>query len=711
MSTGDYINFFFEPESVAVVGASPVKGKPSRIILDNLRRIGFEGAVYPVNPRYASIDGLRCYPSMTDVEEPIDLAVIVLPAPEVPGILRESSDKFKGAIVVSGGFKEIGDDGKRLEEDLRDLVREKGFRLLGPNCLGIYDTLSRMDTFFVPRERMRRPSKGGISVLTQSGSFAVMLMDYLASEGIGVARVVSYGNRADVGESDCLRFLAEDEATKAVILYMESVDRGRDFLEAASLCAARKPLVVLKVGRRKAGVQAVRSHTGAVSGKHEVYQAAFKKVGAVEMEGYEGLRDACKILNAYVPVLGSRILIVTDGGGVGASMADACEDAGMEVKRLSERARYLLRSKLPPFSSLENPIDLTGSATDEDYVAALDLGLKDGYELAIATVIWGAPEITPGLVDEIEKVKEEHRKPIVVCSPGGKFSKDMSLAFERKGIPAFSSPESAVRAASVLVRSKVRDRGPRAPEPVRRPEDLRKRDQARDLAGEIVSRARSMGRRSLLESEAKSLASAWGIEVPRSAFITDPEAFDFDFDAEGLEPPLVLKAVSPDLFHKVDVGGVVTGIRSSAELRSAAGEMRRRLEVRAPHAKIEGFLIEETVSGAEFLVGGVREPKFGPVIVFGLGGFMVELIRDITFRLAPLDEKEALVMMREVKSYPLLRGFRGIEPANLKKLSCIIVTLSDILMEMEMIEEIEINPLMVKGDGIKAADVRVLLRE
>lgn len=702
MSTGDDISFFFEPESVAVVGASPVMGKPSRIILDNLRRIGFEGAIYPVNPRYASIDGLRCYPSMTDVEEPIDLAVIVLPATEVPGILRESSDKFKGAIVVSGGFKEIGNDGKRLEEDLRDLVREKGFRLLGPNCLGIYDTLSRMDTFFVPRERMRRPSKGGISVLTQSGSFAVMLMDYLASEGIGVARVVSYGNRADVGESDCLRFLAEDEATKAVILYMESVDRGRDFLEVASLCAAKKPLVVLKVGRRKAGVQAIRSHTGAVSGKHEVYQAAFKKVGAVEMEGYEGLRDACKILNAYVPVLGSRVLIVTDGGGVGASMADACEDAGMEVKRLSERAKSLLGSKLPPFSSLENPIDLTGSATDKDYVAALDLGLKDGYDLAIATVIWGAPEITPGLVDDIEKVKEDHRKPIVVCSPGGKFSKDMSLAFERKGIPAFPSPESAVRAASVLVISKVS-------EPERRPEDLRKIDQARDLAGEIVSRARSMGRRSLLESEAKFLASAWGIEVPRSAFIADPEAFDFE--AEGLEPPLVLKAVSPDLFHKVDVGGVVTGIRSSAELRSTAGEMRRRLEVRAPHAKIEGFLIEETVSGAEFLVGGVRDPKFGPVIVFGLGGFMVELIRDITFRIAPIDEKEALVMMREVKSYPLLRGFRGIEPANLKKLSSIIVTLSDILMEMEMIEEIEINPLMVKGDGIKAADVRVILRK
>ena len=427
------------------------------------------------------------------------------------------------------------------------------------------------------------------------------------------------------------------------------------------------------------------------------------------MEGYEGLRDACKILNAYVPVLGNRILMVTDGGGVGASMADACEDAGMEVKRLSERARLLLRSKLPLFSSLENPIDLTGSATDEDYVAALDLGLKDGYDLAIATVIWGAPEITPGLVDEIEKVKEEHRKPIVVCSPGGKFSKDMSLAFERKGIPVFPSPESAVRAASVLVRSKVRERSLRAPEPERRPEDLRKIDRARDLAGEIVSRARSMGRRSLLESEAKSLASAWGIEVPRSALTTDPEAFDFE--AEGLEPPFVLKVVSPDLFHKVDVGGVVTGIRSLAELRSAAREMRRRLEDRVPHAKIEGFLIEETVSGAEFLVGGVRDPKFGPVIVFGLGGFMVELIRDITVRLAPLDEKEALVMMSEVKSYPLLRGFRGIEPVDLKKLSSIIVTFSDILMEMEMIEEIEINPLMVKGDGIKAADVRVLLRE
>ncbi len=390
-------------------------------------------------------------------------------------------------------------------------------------------------------------------------------------------------------------------------------------------------------------------------------------------------------------------------------MADACEDTGMEVKRLSERARSVLRSKLPPFYSLENPIDLTGSATDEDYVAALDLGLKDGYDLAIATMIWGAPAITPNLVDDIEKVNKEDRKPIVVCSPGGKFSKDMSLAFERKGIPAFPTPESAVRAASVLVRSRVRERGLLASEPERRPEDIRKIDLARDHAGAIIGRARSMGRRSLLESEAKSLASAWGIEVPRSMLITDPE--DFDFDTEGFEPPLVLKAISPDMFHKVDVGGVVMGIRSSAELRSAAEEMRRRLEVRVPSVKIEGFLIEETITGAEFLVGGIRDPQFGPVIAFGLGGFMVELIKDITFRLAPLDEKEALEMMSEVKSYPLLRGYRGIEPVNLKKLSSIIVTISDILMKMEMVEEIEINPLMVKGDEIKAADVRVLLIE
>jgi acetyl-CoA synthetase (ADP-forming) len=450
MNTGKDISFFFNPRSIAVVGASSAPDKPSHIILESLKRIDFQGNIYPVNPNYSHIDDQKCYSSLAEIKDDIDVAIFILPAPMVIEELKDPNIKLKGAIIVSAGFKETEEEGERLEKELRDIVDRRGIRIIGPNCLGIFDNISRMDTFFVPEERVKRPKRGKLSILTQSGSFAVMIMDDMESENIGVARIVSYGNRVDVGEVDCLEFLADDEATEVIAIYMESIDDGRKFVDVASRVTKRKPVIVKKVGKRDAGIDAARSHTGAISGKYEIYKAAFKKSGIIETDGYEGLKDACKVLNAYKMVAGNKVLIVTDGGGVGVSLADACEDIGLEVKALSKDARKRLISRVPCISATHNPIDLTGSVRDEDYVTALNEGLRDGYDMVIVSVLWAPPEITEGLIDKLKDVKDTFNIPMIISSPSGEYPRKMAKEFEKNGLPVFYTPESAVRAAAVL---------------------------------------------------------------------------------------------------------------------------------------------------------------------------------------------------------------------------------------------------------------------
>ncbi|HAP66375.1 MAG TPA: CoA-binding protein, partial [Nitrospinae bacterium] len=405
---------------------------------------------YPVNPKYKFINEKRCYSSIAEIGSDIDIAVIALPAHVVAESLKSAGKKVKGAIIVSSGFKEMGDEGIKLEQDIKEIAEKNRIRVMGPNCLGIYDTISNVDTFFIPRDRIGRPDKGGISIISQSGSFAGTIMDELAYEGIGVARVISYGNRVDVGETDCLEFLTDDDATKVVALYIESIDDGRRFIDAASRCTRKKPVIAVKVGRRDAGVHAARSHTGAMTGRYEIYSAAFKKAGIIEVNGYEELKDACRVLNVYSLAKAKRVLIITDGGGIGVRIADACDNSGLEVTGLSEEIKKSLSSKLPPFCSVGNPIDLTGSVTDEYYITALEEGLKDGFDIAIVTVLWGPPQLSEELVDKLKGAIQRHNTPIIICSPGGKFTKKINSIFEGKGMPVFSTPESAVRAATIL---------------------------------------------------------------------------------------------------------------------------------------------------------------------------------------------------------------------------------------------------------------------
>lgn len=450
MTIEEHIDFFFKPESIALIGASPNPEKLSYTILESLLKMEFPGKIYLVNPGYQEIRGLKCYPTPGEIKDKIDIAIFAVPASNVLEILSGPVGNIKGAIIVSSGFRETGDEGKEMEARLKEIIKEKEIRVIGPNCLGIYDTASKVDTFFISSDKVERPARAGVSVLTQSGSFAAMIMDEMANEGAGVARVVSYGNKVDVDESDCLEFLAGDDATKAVALYIESVGNGRRFLTAASRCAQKKPVVALKVGKREPGARAASSHTGAVSGRYEAYEAAFRKAGIIEVASYEELKDACKVLNRYRLAEGKRILIITDGGGIGISIADTCEEAGLKIPEIASEVVRKLKEKLPAFASVGNPIDLTGSVRDEHYIITLQEAFGDGYDLAIVSLLWGPPLLTPGVAGKLRDFADSCGKPILICSPGGNFSRETASLFTEVGIPVFFTPDSAVRAAIVL---------------------------------------------------------------------------------------------------------------------------------------------------------------------------------------------------------------------------------------------------------------------
>ncbi len=450
----DDISFFFSPESIAIIGASPAGGKVSNSVMENLRLTGYEGRVSLVNPKYDSINEVKCLDSVTDISEDVDLAIVCVPASAAATVMEEiASKKVKGAILVTAGFKEIGEQGAEIEERISQIARQSGVRLMGPNCLGIFDNISKLDTFFIVRDRIKRPPIGGLSILSQSGSFAGTIMDSLADMGEGVARIVNYGNRADVGETECLEFLAEDPATTAVGIYIESVDDGQKFIRAAQKCVQKKPVFAIKIGRHEAGISATRSHTGAIAGRYEIYRAAFRKAGIIEVTGYGEFLDACRLLTRLKKSGGKRVLILTDGGGMGASVADACADHGLDVTPLPDEVKEKLSSQLPAFCAISNPMDITGSATDQDFITVLDAAMAH-YDMVIVMALWGPPLLTDALIGMIKDASVRIAKPFIMCNPGGAYTKKRNKMFEKAGLPVLTTPESAARAAKILSKIK-----------------------------------------------------------------------------------------------------------------------------------------------------------------------------------------------------------------------------------------------------------------
>ncbi len=445
---------FFNPRSVAIVGASPREGKVGRVLLENFIK-RFRGRVYPINPKYSEILGLKCYPSIRDVPEPIDLVVIAVPAPIVPSILRECGEKgVKSVIIISGGFRETGtEEGMRLEKDVEEISRKYGIRVIGPNCIGIYDNWSGVDTFFLPDEKMMRPPKGYISFISQSGAFASALLDYMAYHGIGVSRAISYGNKVDVDDVDLIDYLGRDDKTKIIIMYVEAfkTGRGRLFLEKAREVLKEKPIVVYKAGKTTRGGMAAASHTAALAGSYEVYRAAFRQIGVIEAMSFDEIFDLAKVLLTQPLMNGNRVFVVTDAGGIGVMLTDALTSEGFEMPITPGDLKRELREILPPHCIVENPIDLTGDADDERFRVVLEKILPKPYVDAV--VIGALPQIpgmTPRIIDYFVEVKNKYKKPMIVIDIGSETAEKFKADLEDKGIPVYESPERAARALKAL---------------------------------------------------------------------------------------------------------------------------------------------------------------------------------------------------------------------------------------------------------------------
>ncbi|KKO20037.1 MAG: CoA-binding protein [Candidatus Brocadia sp.] len=446
---------FFHPSSVAIVGATEKPGSLPGIILKNLLDMGFQGRMYPVNPKYETVFGLRCFPSLLDIPDEVALTVIAIPAPLVLEVVQQQARKcIHHAIIISAGFREMGVEGTKMEEEIKQVAIKNDIRILGPNCLGVLDNYANFTTSFLSWERVSYPKKGSLSILSQSGAFAIALLDLASQEGLGIAKMVNYGNRLDVGESALLPFLRDDAHTRVIAIYMESVDYGRRFIEAARSCSEKKPIVALKVGKGAAGIAAARSHTGAIAGNYAIYQAAFLKAGIIEANGLEEFIDGVKALSMQSPPRGNRILIVTNGGGFGVIVADHCSENGLDVPLPSAQLKEKLRNKLSAFYVVSNPVDLTGSACDRDYHTALTacMAESDEYDAAIIIPLMAPQGMTEKVVDLIADTMKRSGKPAVICTVGGAFTLKIKQLFEEREFPVYPSPERSAKAMSMLLK-------------------------------------------------------------------------------------------------------------------------------------------------------------------------------------------------------------------------------------------------------------------
>jgi acetyltransferase len=696
-----------EPQSVAVIGASRQPGTVGYAVLSNLLMGQYTGVVYPVNPKAKAICGVRAYSSVTEIPDPVDLAVVIVRASLVPQVLEECGQKgIKGAIVISAGFKETGPEGAKLEAQVKEIAHHYGIALVGPNCLGVINTDPnyRLNASFAKE----MPLPGNIAFISQSGALCTAVLDYAKGQGIGFSKVVSLGNKADVNENDFLAYLWQDPQTQVILLYIEELSDGRRFLQLAREITgegdSRKPILALKAGRTPAGARAVASHTGSLAGSDEVYEALFAQAGVLRADTVEDLFEyAIAFANQPLPN-GRRTVIITNAGGPGIMATDACVRYGLELAQLSEKTLDQLREKLPPHASLLNPIDLIGDAQHDRYEAALDAVLGDPNVDAVVVLL------TPQAMTDIENIanvivqKSKQRvKPILACFMG---LVDISAGvniLKENGVPCYSFPEDAVRALAAMVRYVDWVRRPRTGVKLF-PVDT---ERARSLLSEAPVSEHGF----VPEEVAFQVLEAYGFPVlPWGVAKTPEEAVSI---ARQIGYPVVLKVLSPDVVHKFDVGGVQLNLNSDSDVRQAFDKIFNSVNQHLPEARIEGVIVQAMAKkGREVILGLKRDPQFGPILMFGLGGIYVEILKDVTFRFAPVRELGAYRMVRDIRTYRLLEGVRGEPPADIDKIVECIERLSQLAIEQDLIEELDINPLIVypQGEGAVVVDVRIMLR-
>lgn len=697
------LDAFFRPKSVAVIGASADESKLGHAVLRNLVEGGYVqfGQVYPINPKGGEILGLQVYPSVLEVPEPIELAVIVIPDIYVAGALRQCGEKgVEAVIIISAGFREAGPEGVEREQEVIAIAEEYGLRIIGPNVLGVIDTYTPMNASFAADT----PPKGPMAFGSQSGALGTAILDWAEGGHLGLSKFVSLGNKADVSEIDLLEAWKEDENTRVILLYSEELTSGQDFIRVARQVSRVKPVVAIKSGTTQAGARAVSSHTGSLAGSEQAYQAAFRQAGVLRAGSMEELFDMALAFGYQPPLAGRRIAVLTNAGGPGILATDALERGGLELAKLDDDTVHALEQRLPGAASAANPVDVLGDAAEDRYRDALEIVVADPNVDGLLVIL------TPQALTKIRAtaqvvidVLQGVDKPVLACFMGAKRAQAGVDTLAAAGVPNYPFPERAALAFAAMAEYQgIRQR----PEPEYADIEI---DQA--AVRKVLDKARADERLSIGDAEARAILEACGLRIPQSEIAADAdEAVQI---ARRIGYPVVLKIASPDVLHKTDVGGVKVGLESDEEVRDAFELMTYRVQRYLPDARLWGCLVQEMVTGEnlEVLIGMNRDPQFGPLVTFGLGGIYVETLKDVTFRLAPFTQREAEEMLTEIRSSALLDGVRGQPPVDKQAIVDVLLRIGQLVQDFPEILELDINPLTVfsESNGAIAIDMRLVL--
>jgi acetate---CoA ligase (ADP-forming) len=698
------LDAIFRPVSIAVVGASGRMGSVGHSVFSNILHGNFTGTLYPVNIKAKSINGVRAYPSLGDIPDEVDLAVLIVPAAATPGVAREAAAKgVKGLIVISAGFREVGEEGAKLERELQSVCQQHGMRLIGPNCLGLINTdpAVNLNASFA----RRRANPGNIAFISQSGALCTAVLDFAAKRNMGFSKFISVGNKADVGELALIRYLHQDPQTRVIMMYVEELRHGFDFIETVrEITGGDKPtpILVIKSGRTAAGAVAASSHTGSLAGSEEVYNALFQQAGVFRVQTIEELFDYSIAFGNQPLPKSNRIAIITNAGGPGIMATDVTVQTGLQLAKFETATTDSLRRQLPSAASIGNPVDVIGDARMDRYQAALQSVLRDDNVDGVIFIL------TPQSMTEIEataavipELARKSGKPVIASFMGLMDVSKGAEILEANGIPHYHFPETAARAMGALYQYSTwitREHPEAETFAVDRPR-----------ARQVIEQALAAGTRYLGEVEGNELLAAYDFPVLPARLVRSEEEAAAAVAEYGAS---AFKIVSPQIVHKSDVGGVRVGITDPGEAAAAYRDMMARVRQNQPEAMITGIYVQQMApAGMEVILGIKRYQVFGPLLMFGLGGIFVEVLKDVSFRLAPIRRNGARFMVNSIKAFPMLTGIRGVPAHDIEELERCILRLSALATDNPEIAELDINPLFVhpQGQGCSVADCRLLL--
>ncbi|HEX5457945.1 MAG TPA: 4-hydroxybutyrate--CoA ligase [Candidatus Nitrosotalea sp.] len=695
-------SIFLSPKSIAIIGASDKEGSVGRAITSNILK-GYTGKILPISPTRETVFDKKAYKSVLDVPEEIDLAVVVTKNDVVPAVLEEcGKKKIKGAIVITAGFKEVNEEGAKLERKLAEIAKQYNIKIIGPNCLGVMNLAPQtmMNSTFLKVT----PKSGGIALVSQSGAICAALVEDASAQGIGFSSVISMGNKVDLNEVDILKMLAEHDQTKVIVMYLEDMTNGREFLKICKqitrLNQLKKPVLVLKSGRSPEGAKAAMSHTGALMGSDEIYDALLTQSGAIRVDTMEELFDYAVAFSKQPLPLKGDLVIVSNAGGPAIISTDACSRMGIKMASI-EDIRPQINAVIPPWGTSRNPVDIVGDADFNRFDHVLNLVLAHPNVGSVITMCTPSATLDYNkLAEVVVTASKKYNKTILASLMGlDEGIKNREILAEG-GVPYYTYAEKAIRALKAMLRFSQWSQTSEG--------KIQQFKVNKKKVEQIFAKVKSEGRKNLLEEEGQEVLKAYGFPVPKSILATKEK--EATIAAKKIGYPVVMKIASPQIIHKSDAGGVKVGLKTPQEVKKAFKEIIKNAKKYNKKAVIKGVLVQEMVKGGkETIVGSKQEPGFGSVVMFGMGGIYVEVLKDVTFRVAPVTDSEANEMISSIKTNKLLQGVRGEKPSDVAKLSDCIQRISQLVTDFQEIKELDMNPVLVfeKGKGCKVVDVRI----